>query len=76
MAAAALLSLKGRRYGLILLLGLNPAFFIGSLYDRFFPVLPAGISIAILRIKDPLRSFLLAYFIRGIGYIYFCHKIF
>lgn len=46
MAAAALLSIKGRRYGLILLLSLNPAFFIGSLYDRFFPALPAGISIA------------------------------
>jgi hypothetical protein len=45
IAAAAILSTKGRRYGLILLLGLNPAFFLGSLYNRFFPVLPAGISI-------------------------------
>jgi hypothetical protein len=42
MAAAAILSSKGRRYGIILLLGLTPAFLIGSLFNRFFPVLPAG----------------------------------
>jgi hypothetical protein len=46
MAAAAMLSSKVRRYGIILFLGLAPAFFISRLYDRFFPVLTSGLMIA------------------------------